>query len=168
MVVLPPSTGKSLAIRDADCADELSPVDQDFIDAVFQHNGRPPPRPTAQGPRTICEPADDHHQLLQAILRHVDADCGYDDWLHVGMALHHETGASDEGYGLFDTWSSTGDKYQGVTETRAKWGSFRSAGDNAYTIGTLFWLAKQSGYTKDAICAELDPFEECGGDHDKR
>ncbi len=162
MVILPPSTGKLLLVCDVNHADELGVVEQDFLDAVFQHNGRPPPRPPALGAHTICEPAANHLLLLEAILRCLDADCGYDDWLHVGMALHHATGSGDAGYALFNSWSSTGEKYRGAIETRTKWDSFRS--DGAFTIATLFWLADRAGYSKAAICAELEPFEREGDD----
>ena len=37
MVVLPPSTGKSILVADAGNAGELTEVSQEFIDAVFMH-----------------------------------------------------------------------------------------------------------------------------------
>jgi hypothetical protein len=113
-------------------------------------------------PRTI-ESASAHIRLLQAIVRHIDPDSGYDDWLHVGMALHFETEGSDEGLAQFDTWSSTGAKYRGAKETEAKWRSFRSDPERAYTIRTLIWMAEQEGCSLEAICAEVEPFDICEG-----
>ena len=116
----------------------------------------------ARIPRTI-ESASSHVHLLQAILRRINSDCVYDDWIHGGMAIHYETEGSDEGFALFDAWSSTGEKYKGIKETEAKWRSFRSDLENGYKIRTLVWMAEREGYSLEAICAEVEPFDSCEG-----
>jgi Primase C terminal 2 (PriCT-2)/Bifunctional DNA primase/polymerase, N-terminal len=163
LVILPPSSGKTVALCETETASELIEASQDFIDAVFLHNGRPTPRPSALFLRTICEPANDHIRLLQAIIRHIDPDRGYDQWIHSGMALHHATGGSDAGRELFDTWSGTGEKYKGSKETDGKWRSFRPGLENVYTIRTLIWMAAKEGFSLEAILAEIEPFDTCEG-----
>lgn len=38
-------------------------------------------------------------------------DWHYDDWIKMGMAIHHETDGSPEGFRLWDDWSAQSDKY---------------------------------------------------------
>lgn len=164
MVVLPPSTGKVALVATAEHASQLTEVGQDFIDAVFLHNGRPLPRPSAPTLRSTAEPKHGTIRLLQVILRHLDGDCGYGDWTAVGMALHNETGGSDDGYALYDAWSSTGKKYDRPKVTAAKWGSFQSDCEGGYTIATLFWMARAAGVSVEDIYAEAEPFDNLEGD----
>ena len=96
---------------------------------------------------------------LNALLDYIDPDCGYDDWLRVLMAIHHETGASAEGLELADVWSSLGDKYQGTLEVREKWESFRLDHPNPITIATLKQMVAANGYDWIGIVsAAEDPF----------
>jgi len=149
LVVLPPSTGKSIVTCTAKSKAELTEVSQDFIDAVYVHNGRtapsqqpvPSPRPID---RTIINTGE-HLPKLQRLLDCINPDIGYEDWLKVGMALFHETGGSEEGLQLFDKWSSGGKKYRNSHDSEAKWRSFRDDMENPITIGTLIKLAKDAG-----------------------
>lgn len=163
LVILPPSTGKTLAICDATNSSELNAVGQDFIDAVNLHNGRPLPRPSGPPSKSTNAPSSDKVRILQGIIRYIDADCGYENWLHTAMAIHYETAGSDEGLALFDSWSSTGKKYRGPRETEAKWQSFRTDSERHFSIATLFWLAEQEGFSSEMIMAEFEPFEILGG-----
>lgn len=61
---------------------------------------------------------------LNFILSNLDADMGYHDWVRVGMALHHETSGSPEGFLLWDSWSANSQKYEGEEYNAAKWESF--------------------------------------------
>lgn len=159
MVVLPPSTGKLVLVAGAGNAGELTEIGQAFIDAVFLHNGRPLPRPSVPIVRSAGEPKTGTIRLLRVILSHLDADCGYSDWTAVGMAAHNETGGSDDGYALYDAWSSTGKKYDGPKKSAAKWLSFRSDCEGGYTLATLFWMASKVGVTVEMILAEAEPFD---------
>ena len=105
-----------------------------------------------------------HLSLLRVLLQHLDADSDHDDWVHVGMALHYEAAGSKEGYILFDAWSRGGEKYKGAKETTAKWRSFRSLAGASFTIGTLYWMAKKAGVSKQMILAEVEAFEAIEGD----
>jgi hypothetical protein len=73
-------------------------------------------------------------------------DLDYDLWLDVGMALHHQTNGSPEGYACFDRVSLRGENYPtaGQPSTWDKWQSFgKSADINAKTIGTLIHLKQR-------------------------
>jgi hypothetical protein len=114
LVVLPPSTDKVVDIDEAENVVELTEATREFVDAVFLHNGREAPRqPVVKAPSPRPLPADMDKKTAQiaAMLEHIDPDCGYDDWLHVLMAIYHETGGGDDGLALAIAWSSKGDKY---------------------------------------------------------
>jgi hypothetical protein len=67
------------------------------------------------------------------------------------MAISYETGNSDEGYAIWDGWSSKGSKYPGPDETRYKWQSFKSIPDNPVGIGTLCKIADEYGGERQHI-----------------
>ena len=149
MVILPPSTGKSLDIDEAENAGELPEVSQAFIDAVFRHNGRPAPRPFVSVPseNSASESSSQETAQLKALLDQLPSDIGYDDWLHGGMAIFHETGGSSEGLDLFDAWSSKGRSYKGRKEIEDKWRSFNVTQNSPVTIGTLIKMVRDNGGT---------------------
>jgi hypothetical protein len=74
------------------------------------------------------------------ILSHIKARDDYDGWLAAGMALH----SVDPG--LLTAWVewSQGSKNFNEEECLQKWASFKGSGR---TIGTLYWLAREDGYT---------------------
>jgi len=57
------------------------------------------------------------------------------------MGIYHESGASEEGFELANTWSSQGQKYKGEKEIRSKWRSFTLKLQRPVTIGTLINMA---------------------------
>jgi hypothetical protein len=69
----------------------------------------------------------------------------YDEWLSVLMAIHAEFG--DGGYQLAENWADGKDR-----EVEYKWRSFKQDGNTGgrVTIATLYALAKQGGWRKDA------------------
>jgi len=161
-MILPPSTGKSIIINNVEQISELTEASQEFIDAVFVHNGRNAPSVLAEVPLRVSgqREADEMPlKRLEALLNSIDADSGYEDWLHAGMSVYHETKGSDEGLALFDAWSSTGKKYKGRKEIELKWGSFRDV-QNPVTIGSLIMMAKDAGAHIGAILSD-DAFEIC-------
>ncbi len=58
-------------------------------------------------------------EQIDAGLAALDANMGHDDWLHVGMALHHET--EGDGFDLWDTWSSQGADTSWISSTMTNW-----------------------------------------------
>lgn len=86
-------------------------------------------------------------QLLAAI----DPDCARQDWLRVLMAVFHETGGSDDGLALVDSWSSKGLKYKDTKDIEVQWRSFKADVDKPITIGSLIWMARQAGADTQSI-----------------
>lgn len=89
----------------------------------------------------------------------LDPNMGHDDWLRVGMAIHHET--SGQGFDLWDEWSAGGDSYPGAETLTKRWDSFGNAA-RPVTARFLVKLAHDyrpvpnpQGYTLD----ELRPIE---------
>ena len=80
-------------------------------------------------------------QLIQAALDHISPDVPYDDWLRIGMALHHWD--PQAGLSLWDAWSARGEKYV-AGEPPLKWDGFTPGG--GVTLGTLFDMAKKAGW----------------------
>jgi len=165
MVILPPSTGKSLVVDEAENASELTEVGQDYIDAVFQHNGRTPPRLAEVIPSSgnTVESHGPNLGKLNALLEHVDPDSGgYQNWLNGLMAIYHETGGREDGFEIAVAWSEKGKNYKGEKEIRVKWDSFKSGSANPITIATLIKMAKDSGADLSSIYASAgDEFEIC-------
>jgi hypothetical protein len=63
-----------------------------------------------------------------------DPNAEYDEWVKVGMKLHHATGGAQEGFDLWNSWSAQATRkakngapvYQGQQSLRAHWVSFTS------------------------------------------
>ncbi len=162
MVILPPSPGKEIVSCTVNLASEISIVSQDFIDAIFQHNGRDAPRPYKVAVPSMSGSIENltKFKIIKALINCIYPDSAYDNWLSVGMVIHHETEGSDEGLALFDKWSSKGNKYKGNRETLAKWKSFRLDHPTPLTINTLKKLVADNGHDWRDICsAAEEPFE---------
>jgi hypothetical protein len=74
---------------------------------------------------------------LRELLVDHDPNLSYPEWLKVGMALHHETGGSHVGLGLWNEWSAPGEKYKGLGDLEQHWRSFRVDHDNPITLASL-------------------------------
>lgn len=78
---------------------------------------------------------------IMGALLHVPAECDYQTWISIGMAL--KTGCGDAGFARWDNWSKVAASYPGTTALRAKWASF----DHGHvTIKTLFYHARTNGW----------------------
>lgn len=78
------------------------------------------------------------HNLL-----YIDSACPYEQWIRVGMALHHQFG--DRGFDLWRSWSSTWKKYPGAKLLQTLWSSFKEENrEKKVTIATLIHYAKQN------------------------
>jgi len=96
---------------------------------------------------------DTHDRLdLRTVLEYIDpAALSYDEWLSVGMALHHE------GYtaSVWDEWSRRDpDRYK-PGECYRKWDGFRGA-EKPVTGATIVQLAKERGWTPASGGRELE------------
>lgn len=119
-----------------------------------------PSRAAAQPEPSTADPDDDDLRgepdwdRIKSALRSIPA-AERDDreacWRPIGMALHHETGGSEDGFRLWDRWSRKGSKYD-ADDQRRVWDSFRSTGGKRLTIATLYHLAKP--YERDGRTAK--------------
>ncbi len=109
---------------------------------------KPMPKMVSTGDRTP--------QII-AMLEQINPDVGYEDWIRIGMGIHHETYGSETGYEIWYTWSSQGTKFK-AKEMRSKWKSFSGGG---VTFGTLISLAKAHGYVPTTLsCNNFQPVEK--------
>ena len=88
---------------------------------------------------------------LTSALAAIPASCARDPWLHVGFALHslhwERSDGSDIGFDLWNEWSaSCPDKYS-LHDVETRWKSFGKEGRSGVTLGTLYHLAEQHGWT---------------------
>lgn len=149
MVVLPPSTGKELEICDASNIIELTEVGQNFIDAIARHNGRQEPRPlqaTTPIVRDSSIPASQIIEKLETLLPYINPNCGYEDWVRVGMACFHESDGSEDGFRIWNNWSAQGSDYPGEKELRSKWVSFRNNVSRPVTMGSIIKMVRDNGF----------------------
>ncbi len=97
---------------------------------------------------------------LRALLLQHDPNMNRDDWIKVGMAIHHETDGSMQGLHLWDEWSSKAtDKYNGISDLKVCWRSFHDT-PGAVTVGMLRQGAAATLDDFDVIeeAAEVDPW----------
>lgn len=93
---------------------------------------------------------------INEALNHISPDCSYDDWIKIGMALHHEFGPS--GFALWNAWSKKGSKYpkKGEPSLYDHWKSFKPH-THPVTLGTLLKKAIENGFEKKKNFQE-EPF----------
>lgn len=86
------------------------------------------------------------------VLSHISdqADAGYDAWLAVGSALHHQFQGDGDGLELWDEWSQSSSDYD-RDELEAKWDSFDSKHKDARTFASVIHDAKEAGYKGDVL-----------------
>ena len=94
---------------------------------------------------------------IAAALAALDPDMGHDAWLHVGMALHHET--EGEGFDYWNDWSAGGSKYPSEDVLRHRWESFGSNPGRPVTARYLVKLANENGAGIALDIASADDFE---------
>lgn len=82
--------------------------------------------------------------VIRDMLNHVTCYDDYEDWLKVGMAVHHATGGN--GIDLWREWSQKSAKYdeEGIDN---RWHRFGKS-NNPITVGTLIKLAKENGWVE--------------------
>ena len=89
-------------------------------------------------PRTISQTGDKFADYVAPLeeydLKRVEdellakySDYGYDNWLKIGMILHHQFEGSEDALEAWDRWSSNGPKYQS-NACEDKWRGFKGAG----------------------------------------
>ncbi len=82
-------------------------------------------------------------EQLREILQWVPGSDEYEQWLRVGMALHHQFDGNEEGLMLWHEWSENAHNYD-ADVLESKWNSFQDEmGRNITTAATLIKLAKE-------------------------
>lgn len=79
--------------------------------------------------------------LVASALYKVDPDCDYEQWIKIGMAIHHASGGGDSGHDLFRRWSERGGNYS-ESDWPGKWQSFRQESTKPVTVKSLYYVAK--------------------------
>lgn len=78
------------------------------------------------------------------VLPHLDPDGGYEDWLRVGAAMHHQGEGAEDWLQAWDDWSAQSGKWvEGYCAE--KWSSFseqRGVGRGSVTLASLLHLTK--------------------------
>lgn len=87
-------------------------------------------------------------RVLEA-LPYISADCSREEWIHVGIALHH----CGIPFDVWDTWSQFKDQRTGEAsdkyvegDTEKIWKSFAN-NKSHWNAGTIISMAKKNGYT---------------------
>lgn len=94
-------------------------------------------------------------------LEYINPDIIYHQWLAVAAALKHQFG--DEGFDLFDEWSSKGLKYEGPEKTKYKWNSYSESprGRAPITARTIIGMAAAEGWEpEEIVSAEIEETEK--------
>lgn len=96
-------------------------------------------------------------ERMEELLSKLDANMSREDWIRVGMALHHETEGDDTGFDLWDDWSSAGATYPGTEGLRVQWESFArrdDTGRTSVTMASVIWMANGAA-AKPPVAEEL-------------
>lgn len=96
----------------------------------------------ADAPTAVSAPSMTLDELRKLVALR-DPNCGYDEWLKIGMALHHESRGAKEGLALWCEWSKKatrkakdgGSLYPGDRDLNARWLTFRSDPGKALVTG---------------------------------
>lgn len=102
---------------------------------------------------------------IVSILEHLPSEWSdnYGEWIKAGMAIHHETGGSAEGYEIYETFSRLSPKYV-EGEPADKFHTFGKSDGVPVTMRTLIRAAEANGWRAPASIAEA--MREFGGDAD--
>ena len=97
-------------------------------------------------------PADCSLEEVADALGAISPDCGYETWIKISMALHHQFKGSGAAFDLWRRWSQGADTFPGEQTLRRYWNGFHEKNRaKKITIGTLFYLAKQKGWTQKTL-----------------
>lgn len=114
-----------------DLEDVVAPVTPAVVELCAKRFGQRDNALDADDPFAGYEPklSDMSVERMESLLEQLDPDMGRDEWIRVGMSLHHQCEGDDTGFALWDEWSAQGGKYPGEESLRSQWDSFtRRAG----------------------------------------
>lgn len=157
--VLPPSihpeTNQPYRWAGAGHWSRLPVIPMSLLDMWRSLIDQPADEDTASTPR-------DYHQSINEItqaLNCIPADVSREEWIMCGMALHAEgnqVNQLSEMFTLWDNWSQKSlTKYPGDRVMRSQWASFRDDKASKVTLGSLYALARDHGWTRPPIDASV-------------
>jgi hypothetical protein len=121
--------------------DKNCPIPSKIYDLPCIWEGSTPDSIICNGSFLIPELFITKHHAWQA-LKNIKHDVRYPQWITIGMALH--AGLGDEGFAIWNEWSSWGSNYPKVKpekELASHWKSF-NVKEKGVSLGTLFHMAK--------------------------
>lgn len=136
--------------------DVVAPVNDKLGDLCEKRFGRREPRELISDDDAAIEAVFNDHEPrlglsiaeIEELLDRLDPDCGRDDWIKVGMAVHHETEGGDDGFYLWNAWSEQGGKYPSEEALREQWDSFtrrEGSGRRPVTMATVKRMVRLEG-----------------------
>ena len=141
----------------------IAPMNESLLRILTSRLLTPREREQGDRPRQAARPMGYHPEQISEMLAPIDPEQGHDQWLRIGMAIHHET--DGEGFDLWDEWSETGSSYPGREQLQYRWDSFGRSGTAGVTIRSLLKVAHAAGATIGSV-ASADDFEDLGPDPD--
>jgi AAA domain/Primase C terminal 2 (PriCT-2) len=134
-------TGNRLEIVDImGNADTVAPITEQVVALVHQRF----PTYSSAGATSHDDPVlgltDDQIEQALAVL---DPDLPHDQWLAVGMSVHHETRGA--GFDAWADWSGLGSKFPGRDILQQRWDSFGKQTGKTVTGRTLLKMANAAG-----------------------
>ncbi|MBU3628909.1 AAA family ATPase [Polynucleobacter sp. AP-Reno-20A-A9] len=136
--------GRYIAITGDEDRSFSKPIPSVSVSAeILKRYLRPNPKQSDFDTYKPADPAWTIERIESELLSFFPSELDYGTWLEIGMALHHQTNGSAEGYECFDRLSSRGTNYPAGNEktTHDKWCSFgKSSGKDVKTVGTLIHL----------------------------
>ena len=78
---------------------------------------------------------------VKELLASVDPDSHHDDWVKVGMALHHHFDGADTGWMIWDEWSSDSSKHRDG-ECERRYATFDTKGRVPVTMASVKQMEK--------------------------
>ncbi|WP_348681617.1 DUF5906 domain-containing protein [Alteromonas mediterranea] len=85
---------------------------------------------------TFKQKLDISDESVRELIMSRDPDCHHDEWIKVGMGLHHQFDGEDEGWHLWDEWSSAGSKYR-EGECERRYATFEAKGRVPITLASV-------------------------------
>ncbi|MET3122623.1 hypothetical protein AAKU67_002225 [Oxalobacteraceae bacterium GrIS 2.11] len=82
-------------------------------------------------------------EQINQCLHVLSPDLPHDEWLHIGMGLHHET--NGDGFDLWNDWSALGIGYPGREVLESRWLSFGQSEVRPVTARSLVRKANEHG-----------------------
>lgn len=99
----------------------------------------------------------------EELLSVLDADMPREDWIKVGMALHHEYEGGDDGFYIWHDWSANGEKYPSEEALRTQWDSFerrKGLGQRQVTMASVIKMAREAGMQSEGAWPTPSPLPD--------